>query len=275
MRIILLLLCLQPALLLAAPRVVVSIVPLQEIAAAVMSGVGEPSVIIEGGASAHHFAFRPSHMERLQQADLVIWVDRHFESGFSRIPAILPASTATLELVPALGIGGSDGHFWYAPELSRKSVELIADKLVSIDPAHQAQYRANAESLVEEIRSWRQRVHARWQRETPRILTAHDFLRLFASDLKLFEIESIYDRHDARGGLKDLRRLEAWLRETPPSCLLTMERDLPALAASLADKYRLRVVRLLDRPATPVGKDAFPRRLARLESAIERCAGDG
>ncbi|HKJ52267.1 MAG TPA: metal ABC transporter substrate-binding protein [Gammaproteobacteria bacterium] len=273
MRFILLLLCLQPALLAAAPRVVASIVPLQEIAAAVMSGVGEPGVIIEGEASAHHFAFRPSHMERLQQADLVIWVDRHFESGFSRVPAILPASTATLELAPALGIGGSDGHFWYAPELAQKSVELIAEKLISLDPAQRAQYLANARSLVEKIHAWRQRIDTRWQQEAPRILTAHEFLRSFAAEFGGFAIESIYDRHDARGGLKDLNRLEEWLRKPPPPCLLTQERDLPALAESLADKYGLPVVRLLEEPSTAGGEDAFPRRLARLEAAIERCAG--
>ena len=86
MRLLLLLLCLQPALLSAAPRVVTSIPPLQEIAAALMHGIGEPEVIIDDHASAHHFAFRPSQMARLQQAELVVWVDRGFEAGFARVP---------------------------------------------------------------------------------------------------------------------------------------------------------------------------------------------
>jgi hypothetical protein len=116
-RILLLLLYLQPALALAAPRVVTSIAPLQEIAGALMAGIAEPQVIIENQASAHHFAFKPSHMRRLQQADLVVWIDSQFEPGFNRIAQTLPAATRTLELLPALGIESEDGHIWYSPAL--------------------------------------------------------------------------------------------------------------------------------------------------------------
>lgn len=273
MRVILLLLCLHPALLSAAPRVVASIAPLEEIAAAIMHGVGEPEVIIDSHASAHHFALRPSHLELLQQADLVIWVDRHFESGFNRVPAILPASATGLELGPVLDIGG-DGHFWYAPALLEKSVDLIAATLIRLDPAHRARYRANALALGEQIRAWRERVRVRWQTGAPRLLTAHDFLGLFSAELELFDIESIYDRHDAQGGLKDLKRLETWLRAAPAACLLTLEHDLPALAGSLADKYGLRVVRLVDEAGSGDSDGGLLRRLERLESAFEHCADD-
>jgi zinc transport system substrate-binding protein len=274
MRFLLLLLCLQPALLSAAPRVVASIVPVQEIAAAVMAGVGVPGVIIEEHASAHHFALRPSHMERLQRADLVIWVDRRFESGFNRIPEVLSASTSGLELLPALGVAGGDGHFWFAPGLLGQSVDLVAAALIRVDPAHRQQYLDNARRLEREIRSWRERVAARWQSGAPAILTAHDFLGLFAAEMALFEIESIYDRHDAHGGLKDLQRLEAWLGDHSGACLLTLERDLPALAESLADKHGLGIIRLSDETPAADGRGAVLRRLAGLENALERCAAD-
>ncbi len=71
--------CLLPATALAAARVVTSIAPLQEITTELMRGVTSPQSIITDGASAHHFAFRPSHMRLLQQADLVIWIDSNFE----------------------------------------------------------------------------------------------------------------------------------------------------------------------------------------------------
>ena len=273
MRYLLLLLCLQPALLSAAPRVVASIAPLQELAAAVMGDLGTPGVIIDGHASAHHFALKPSHMERLQRADLVIWVDRNFESGFNRIPEALPASTSGLELLPALGIGGDDGHFWYAPGLLERGIDLVATELMRLDPANQQQYSANARLLVTEIRAWRQRIETRFKNRAPALLTAHDFLRPFAADFEWFEIESIYDRHDAHGGLKDLRRLETKLRERPPACLLTLESELPALAESLADKYRLRIVRVDNSPAADSAQAALIQRLERLQAAIERCAG--
>ena len=72
MRLCLLLLCLQSAALAAAPRVVTSITPVYEITTATMAGAGEPGLIIDNDASTHHFAFKPSDMRLLQQADLVI-----------------------------------------------------------------------------------------------------------------------------------------------------------------------------------------------------------
>lgn len=271
MRFLLLILCLQPALLSAAPRVITSIPPLQEIAAALMQGIGEPEVIIGDSASAHHFSFRPSQMARLQQAELVIWVDRGFESGFARVPEILPDSTLAVEILPALGLAGSNGHFWYAPRLLAKSIDLVAAPLAQLDPGHAVQYRANARQLKAAVESWRQGIVEHWQNGAPALLTAHDFLRPFADDFGFFDIESIYDRHDAQGGLKDLRRLEAQLREAPPACLLTLETTLPALAESLADKYRLPIVRVEKSTAGSSGKPALIRRLDRLEAAIERC----
>ena len=109
MPLLILLLCLQVTPVLAAsPRVVTSIVPLQEVTAALMVGVAIPEAIIAEQASAHHFALRPSHMRLLQQADLVIWIDRGFESGFQRISQVLPGNTVQLELLPApVAVGGA------------------------------------------------------------------------------------------------------------------------------------------------------------------------
>ena len=117
MRIFVLLLCLQSVAVSGAPRVVTSIAPLHELTTAIMDGIAEPELIIQDHVSVHHFAFKPSHMRLLQQADLVIWVGRHFEAGFSRVPEVLPGSAQPLELLPELGIENEDGHIWYSPKL--------------------------------------------------------------------------------------------------------------------------------------------------------------
>jgi ABC-type Zn2+ transport system substrate-binding protein/surface adhesin len=51
MRLCILLLCLHSATLTAAPRVVTSIAPVFELTTAIMTGVAEPGLIIEGDAS--------------------------------------------------------------------------------------------------------------------------------------------------------------------------------------------------------------------------------
>lgn len=56
------------------PRVVADITPIHSLVAQVMQGVGEPSLIVDPGASPHEYSLRPSEASALQDADLVFWV---------------------------------------------------------------------------------------------------------------------------------------------------------------------------------------------------------
>jgi zinc transport system substrate-binding protein len=52
----------------AEVKVVASIKPIHSLVAAVMQGVGEPGLIIEGAGSPHTYALRPSQAQMLEQA---------------------------------------------------------------------------------------------------------------------------------------------------------------------------------------------------------------
>lgn len=56
------------------PRVVTDILPVHSLTAMVMQGVGEPELLVDGSASPHDFALRPSQARLVQDADLVIWI---------------------------------------------------------------------------------------------------------------------------------------------------------------------------------------------------------
>ena len=271
MRLVILLLCLQSAAVSAAPRVVTSIVPLQELTASIMKGIAEPDVIIEDPVATHHFAFKPSHMQRLQQADLVIWIGRQFEAGFIRLPEILPGSARPLELIPELGINNADGHIWYSPRHLLRSIEIIATALMKLDPEHQAQYRLNADELANAIARWRQDTQAKWQDKHPRFIVDHAFTNHFEADMELRAIATIHDQHDSHGGFKDLKRIENQLDSSPAACLLTLEYPASPLAQSLAQKYQLEIVNVLlvetGRPQAPL----TVQRLEQLSVALLEC----
>lgn len=63
-----------------APKVVASINPIHSLVAGVMQGIGEPTLLIQGGASPHTAALRPSEARALRQADLIFWVGDDLET---------------------------------------------------------------------------------------------------------------------------------------------------------------------------------------------------
>lgn len=275
MRYLLLLLCLQAAAVSAAPRVAVSIPPLQELTATIMADVGEPEVIVAGLSDLHHFAFRPSHLRHLQNAELVIWIDRDFESGFRRLPDILPAETRQLELISELGLDSDDGHIWYSPRLLAQSARAIGGALAEIDPANSELYRGRAEELATRLESWRGQAMARLSASSTRVMTDHAFLGRFADDLGIDSILALHGFHQDSGSLRKLHRLESALDEGNVDCLLTLYPMISPLARKLASIYALRVV---DLSASPAADPATPPTLRRLEgvlAGIEYCRDSG
>ena len=89
----------------AAPRVVASIKPLHSIAASVMQGVGEPELLLDAAVSEHTAQLKPSQVEALQNADLILVVGDNLEAFFRKAlenPEI--AGKRTLKLAEAPGV---------------------------------------------------------------------------------------------------------------------------------------------------------------------------
>lgn len=88
----------------AAPEVVASIKPVHALVAGVMAGVGEPKLLVPGGASPHAYALRPSDARALQRADVVFWVGDMLETSFARPMRSLPHDALVVTLTQAPGI---------------------------------------------------------------------------------------------------------------------------------------------------------------------------
>jgi ABC-type Zn uptake system ZnuABC Zn-binding protein ZnuA len=211
-------------------------------------------------------------MRLLQQADLVIWIDRNFEAGFQQVAQILPTATLRLELMPELGIDSDDGHIWYSTALLLQAIKLISARLAAIDPDKQTLYRANAADLSAAITAWRADSIASLQDRQPRFITDHAFLSHMQDDLGYAAITNIHDQHDAHAGLRELNRIEQRLRQQPARCLLTLESTPPPLALELAQKYSLKVISLEPTNSADRQAPAFIRRLQRLTAALLECS---
>lgn len=83
-------------------QVLTSIKPLQLIAAAVQDGAGTPDVLLPPGASAHHYALRPSDLRRLEGADLFYWVGPDMEGFLADVLRARQVEALPLQSLPGL-----------------------------------------------------------------------------------------------------------------------------------------------------------------------------
>ncbi len=172
----------------AEPKVVVTLKPVHALVAAVMEGAGKPELLLDGAASPHTYALKPSDVRRLSEAQVVVRVSAGLEAFLGRTLAGLPKRVAvvTLETVPGLtlhslraGAGfeahahgkgghghaakgqpksgteksgaeklGTDGHLWLDPVNARLIGLHMAEVLAAVAPEHGVRYRQNAAVLA-------------------------------------------------------------------------------------------------------------------------------
>ena len=87
-----------------APKVVVTIKPIHALVSQIMSGAGTPTLLVQGAASPHTFALKPSTALAINEADVFIRVSDALEPFTRKISTSLPASVAVLTLAEAPGV---------------------------------------------------------------------------------------------------------------------------------------------------------------------------
>lgn len=85
-------------------NVVASIKPVHSLVAAVMDGVGEPGLIVEGASSPHNYALKPSQAQMLESADIVFWVGHELEAFLEKPLETIAANAKSIELIDAHGL---------------------------------------------------------------------------------------------------------------------------------------------------------------------------
>ena len=86
------------------PRVVASIKPVHSLVSAVMTGVGEPHLIIRGFSSPHTFTLRPSDAAALEDADIVFMIGDALESPLAGSVDSLAGDAPVVRLSEAPGL---------------------------------------------------------------------------------------------------------------------------------------------------------------------------
>ena len=88
----------------AETKVVVSIKPIHSLASYLMDGIGKPGLIVDGYASPHGFALKPSHAKMLQEADLIFWVGEGLENFLEKPLKSIAKKAEKIELLEIKGL---------------------------------------------------------------------------------------------------------------------------------------------------------------------------
>ena len=85
-------------------KVVASIKPIHSLASYLMDGVGKPDLIVDGYASPHGFAMKPSHAKMLQNADIIFWVGEDIENFLEKPLNSIAKKAEKIDLMEIKGV---------------------------------------------------------------------------------------------------------------------------------------------------------------------------
>lgn len=161
----------QAVLAQSAPlKVAVTIKPIHALVMQVMDGTGAPTLIVDGTASPHTYALKPSDAKALNDADIVFRISETLEAFTAKVVRGLPKSVQVITLEEAPGVvrlkrrtsvnfaaeghahghdhgakgKAMDGHVWLDPNNAKAMVAHIAAVLAAKRPASADTFKANA-----------------------------------------------------------------------------------------------------------------------------------
>jgi zinc/manganese transport system substrate-binding protein len=157
-----------------------------DVAARVVGPDGEVVTLIPRGADAHDYQASPQQAASLREADLVVVNGLGLEEGLQEaLSAAATDGANVLGIAPLLDprpLGdGADPHVWFDPSRVAEAAQLIATRLVEIDPEVDWAARADAYGVeLDELDVEIETILGVVEPERRKLVTNHDSLGYFA-----------------------------------------------------------------------------------------------
>ncbi len=249
----------------STPNIVVSIKPIHSITSALMEGVSRPKLLLESSDSAHTFHLKPSQLNLLSNADLVITIGDSFETGLKKTlgnikdgSRVIVSEINDIRLYDFRNVDINemnkdehtnhdehDLHLWLDIDNMIKTAQYISEKLIEIDPENINTYKTNLNKNHSRLNKLKSELK---QQLTPfrseRFAIFSDTLQYFEKSFQLQKPVIVTPYHGAR--LSIHRTLEARnkMKDLKIKCLLygpentskkvdVLTEDLPIKAVSI------------------------------------------
>ena len=226
------------------PNVVVSIKPIHSIVSALMEGVSRPQLLLESSDSAHTFHLKPSQLNLLSNADLVITIGDGFETGLKKtLGNIKDGSHLIVSEIDGLHLyhfrntdtnemnndekdehadhDEHDLHLWLDVVNMHKTAQYISEQLIKIDPNNSNTYEANLikiQSKLNKLQSELQQQLAPFRSENFAIFA--DTLQYFEKNFHFKKPVIVTPYHGARLSIHRTLEARKKMKDLKIKCLL-------------------------------------------------------
>lgn len=258
----------------ASADVLTSVKPLGFISAAITEGVTNTKVLLPASASPHDYSLKPSDVEQLKSAQLVVWIGEDMERFLEKSVKNLPKERVlTLEEVEAIEAivdsskkevhddhqhehkhahkhehekghkhhghehhdHDEDWHIWLSPAASGIIAEQIAEKLSQQLPEHKAKIAENLAQFKATLATKQGEIEQQLAAYKGKgYYTFHDAYRYFENAYGLTSLGSFTINPTVAPGAKTLAKIKKNLTEKKANCLFAEPQFTPKVIESLS-----------------------------------------
>jgi len=277
----------------STPNVVVSIKPIHSIVSALMEGVSWPQLLLESSDSAHTFHLKPSQLNLLSNADLVITIGDGFETGLKKTLGNIKVGSHII----ASEINGlhlyhfrnadtnkmdkdekdehidNDLHVWLDIDNMQKTAQYISEQLIKIDPNNSNTYETNLIKIHSRLNKLKSELHQQLEPfRSERYAIYSDTLQYFEKSFNFQKPVIITPYHGAR--LSIHRTLEARnkMKDLKIKCLLYGPENTSKRMSVLSEGLPIKVLRIdILGAKLNAGSDQYFNLMKELSSQLVEC----
>ncbi len=284
--------------------VLTTVKPLGFIANAITDGVTETKVLLPTSASPHDYSLKPSDVEQLQSAQLVVWIGEEMESFLEKSIDKLPKEKVlTLEDVPAIkelvehsgeekedkhdhkhdhkhshDHGHShdeDWHIWLSPKAGEQIAEQIAERLSQQLPEQKAKIAENLANFKSTLATKSSEIAKQLEPvKSKGYYTFHDAYGYFEDAYGLKSLGSFTINPTVAPGAKTLNAIKKSIAQKQAQCLFAEPQFTPKVIESLSKGTSAKVGQLDPLGAKiELSKNAYPEFLQSLANQFSDCLG--
>jgi len=289
-------------------KVVASIKPIHSLASYLMDGVGKPDLIVDGYASPHGFAMKPSHAKMLQNADLIFWVGEDLENFLEKPLKSIAKKAEKIELMETKGLkklkfrernifeehghdehkehshkedkhddhhehahGEHDPHIWLDPINAKSILSEMAVHLIEKDPNNASAYKANLKKAHKALDNLTKKVKSELKGDFKSIVF-HDAYQYFEKRFGVNVLGAFTVNTDVLPGAEQLAEIREIIEHEKVTCVFSEPQFNPDIIKAVAKDTNIKtgVIDPLGATLDP-GKDLYFDLIRNMYASFKGC----